>query len=66
MIKDTLRARVEELAKEIQKSLENHQCIRTALENATNAHNALVGRYDEAVALSKKFEEEENNAPAQV
>lgn len=56
MTKDSLLARVQELSKAVNESLENHQRIRTTLENATNSHNALVGRLDEATKLYTEFE----------
>lgn len=59
MTKDNLASRVQELAKEVNESLENHSRIRVALDNATSAHNALVGRLDEATRLYKEFEIEE-------
>ena len=46
--KDRLLTRVQQLAKGVQESLENHQRLKTSLDNATSAHNALVGRLDEA------------------
>lgn len=58
MTKDNLQIRVQELAKEVTESLENHQKLRTALDNATSSHNSLVGRYNEATELLKKFDEE--------
>jgi hypothetical protein len=56
MTKDSLQARVQELAKEVADSLENHNRIRVALDNATSAHNSLVGRYNEATELLTKFD----------
>jgi predicted ABC-type ATPase len=58
MTKDILQARVQELAKEVAESLENHNRIRVALDNATSAHNSLVGRYNEATELLKNFDED--------
>jgi hypothetical protein len=57
MNKDFLQTRVQQLAKEVAESLENHQRIKVALDNATSAHNALVGRYSEATELLTKFDE---------
>lgn len=56
MKKEDLLKRIQELSKSVQESLENHQRIRVALENATNSHNALVGRLDEATVLYKEFD----------
>ena len=63
MIKDFLYARKQDLAQKVQESLENHQRIKTALDNATNAHNALVGRLDETVYLYQKCEELDKKEP---
>lgn len=57
MTKDNLQSRVQALAKEVAESLENHQRIRVALDNATSAHNSLVGRFNEATELLAKFDE---------
>ena len=57
MTKDILQVRVQELAKEVAESLENYNRIRIALDNATSAHNSLVGRYNEATELLTKFDE---------
>jgi hypothetical protein len=56
MTKEMLENRIQVLAKEVAESLENHGRIRTALDNATSAHNSLVGRYTEALELLKEFE----------
>lgn len=58
--KESLLKRVQELSRTVQESLENHQRLKTALDNATSAHNALVGRLDEAVYLHKEWEKQEN------
>jgi hypothetical protein len=57
MKKYFLEDRVQKLAKEVAESLENHQRIKVALDNATSAHNALVGRYNEATELLTNFDE---------
>lgn len=64
MTKESLQARVQELAKEVQESLENHQRIRVALDNATSAHNEIVGRFNEATKLYSEFEKEEQSKEA--
>lgn len=70
MTKEILLTRIQELAKQVNESLENHQRIRVALENATNSHNALIGRFDEAKELYQKIEKEEQvkeeSTPSQV
>jgi len=62
MTKDILLARIKELTATIQTSLENHHRIKTELEHATNSHNALVGRLDEATRLYNEFEKTEVQA----
>lgn len=59
MTKDDAVVRVQELSKEVAESMENHQRIRVALDNATSAHNALVGRLNEATDLYNKLNKEE-------
>lgn len=61
MKKEDALARVQDLARQMQASLENHQRIKQMLDNATSAHNALVGRYDEANEVYKKLEAEEKS-----
>jgi len=58
MTKDDLQTRVQSLAKEVAESMENYQRIKAALDNATAAHNSLIGRYTEATELLAKFDEE--------
>lgn len=58
MTKDILQVRIQALTKAVADSLENHQRIRVDLDNATSAHNALVGRLNEATDLYKEFEKE--------
>ncbi len=48
MKKDDLAKRVQDLQAAVAQSAENYQKFQTALQNAANAHNALVGRLDEA------------------
>lgn len=55
MTKDILKGRTRELAKAVEESLENHQRIKVALDNATNNHHVLVGRLNEATELHQKF-----------
>lgn len=59
MIKEELAKRIQELSKAIAESAENHQRLRTMLENSANAHNALVGRLDEANYLYQQLEKEQ-------
>jgi hypothetical protein len=59
MKKDVLCARVQELSRSVNESAENYQRIKTALDNATAAHNSLVGRLQEATELYEKFEKDE-------
>lgn len=59
MKKEILLARIQELGKQVNESKENHERIRIALEHATNAHNALVGRLAEAQEIYKEFEKNE-------
>lgn len=56
--KDVLLKRVRTLAEEVQSSLENYSRIKATLETAANAHNALVGRLDEATKLYNDCEKE--------
>jgi len=65
MTKDIQAIRVQELTKEVACSLENHQRIRVDLDNATSAHNALVGRLNEATDLYNKLDKEEGCTPPQ-
>lgn len=58
MKKEELANRIQELSKAIAESAENHQRIRTMLDNATNTHNALVGRLDEANYLYQQWHKE--------
>ena len=64
MKKEDLLKRVQELAKIVNESLENHQRLKTALDNATSSHNALVGRLDEARFMYDKFDEKEEKKAA--
>lgn len=69
MTKEMLLARIQELAKQVNESLENYQRIRTDLENSANAHNSLVGRFEEAKEMYQKMEKEEQKegpTPSQV
>jgi hypothetical protein len=63
MTKEILLARVQELGKAVNESLENHQRLKVALDNATNAHNALIGRFDEARYLHAELEKLEKKEP---
>ena len=56
MTKEELEKRIQELSKAIAESAENHQRLRTMLEGATNSHNALVGRLDEANYLYQQLD----------
>lgn len=56
MTKDILEARMKELLNLINKSAENFQILKAQVENATNNHNTLVGRFEEAKALYEKFD----------
>lgn len=58
MTKEELAKRIQELSKAIAESAENHQRLRTMLEGATNTHNALVGRLDEANYLYQQLDKE--------
>ena len=58
MKKEELANRIQELSKAIAESAENHQRIRTMLEGATNSHNALVGRLDEANYLYQQLDKD--------
>ena len=59
MKKEILVARIQELGKQVNDSRENHERIRIALEHATNAHNALMGRLTEAQEIYNEFEKNE-------
>jgi hypothetical protein len=61
MNKEILLKRVQELMVAVQQSLQNHQQLKTNLDNATSSHNALVGRLDEANALYLQWEKEESD-----
>jgi hypothetical protein len=60
MTKDILEARMKELLNLINKSAENFQILKAQVENATNNHNTLVGRFEEAKALYEKFDSPES------
>ena len=66
MTKDILLLRVQELGKAVHESLENHQRIKTSLDHATNSHNALVGRLDEANYLYQEWDKWEKKEPLKV
>lgn len=55
MTKDILEERMKELLNLINKSAENFQILKAQVENATNNHNILVGRFEESKALYEKF-----------
>jgi hypothetical protein len=61
MTKDFLLKRYQKLSKDMQESLENHGRLKTMLDNATNAHNVLVGRVEEAYALHQEIEKMEQS-----
>jgi hypothetical protein len=56
MKKEDLPKRIQELQQALNESLENHQRIKVMLDNATNSHNALVGRLEEAKYHYQEFE----------
>jgi hypothetical protein len=58
MTREELAKRIQELSKAIAESAENHQRLRTMLEGATNTHNALVGRLDEANYLYQQLDKD--------
>lgn len=60
MTKDILEERMKELLNLINKSAENFQILKAQIENATNNHNTLVGRFEEAKALYEKFDSSES------
>jgi hypothetical protein len=62
-MKERLLLRVQELGKAVNESLENHQRIKVALDNATSSHNALVGRLDEANYQYQEWEKSEKKEP---
>ena len=51
---------MKELLNLINKSAENFQILKAQIENATNNHNTLVGRFEEAKALHEKFDSSES------
>lgn len=51
MTKEVLEKRIEDLSKAVSESVTHHQKLKTTLETATNMHNALVGRLEEAQAI---------------
>lgn len=59
MTKQDLFNRMQTLSKEVAESLENHNRLKIALDNATSAHNALVGRLNEANHLYTECEKAE-------
>lgn len=63
MTKELLQTRLQVLTKEVTESLENHNRLKIALDNATSAHNALVGRLNEAQHLFMECEKLEGQAP---
>jgi 23S rRNA maturation-related 3'-5' exoribonuclease YhaM len=63
MTKETLVKRIQELTVAVQQSLQNHQQLKTTLDNATSSHNALVGRLDEATYQYQQLEKEESDKP---
>lgn len=58
MTKDILMARIQELLTSVQTSAENYQMLKNNLDNVTHAHNALVGRLEEAKNIYQQFEAE--------
>ena len=63
MNKETLLKRVQELTVAVQQSLQNHQQMKTAFDNATSTHNALVGSLNEAQYIHEQWEKEESGKP---
>lgn len=63
MTKDILEARIKELIMMLNESGENFQRLKNQLEHATNTHNALVGRFEEAKELLKKLEQSDVEKP---
>ena len=59
MTKELLQTRLEALTKEVTESLAHHNQLKIALDNATSAHNALVGRLNEATHLYNELEKME-------
>jgi len=55
---EELANRIEELTKLISESVDNHNRIKSALDNSTNYHNSLLGRLDELKAFHKRMEEQ--------
>ncbi len=62
MTKELLQTRLQVLTKEVTESLENHNRLKIALDNATSAHNALVGRLNEAQHLYMELDKVETDA----
>ena len=58
-MKQILLTRIQDLSKAIAESAENHQRLKVSLDSATNSHNALVGRLDEARYLYQELENKE-------
>jgi len=63
VLKESIGSRIQELSKALTDSLDNHQKLKAALDNATNVHNALAGRFEEAKELYQKLEKEEVKNP---
>jgi hypothetical protein len=59
MTKEYLLKRIDELGKAVTESAENHQRLKVMIDNATNSHNALVGRLEEARDTYKQLCEKE-------
>lgn len=62
-LRKSLEFRMQELSKALTDSAENHQRLKMSLDNATNVHNALAGRFEEAKELYQKLEKEEVENP---
>lgn len=66
MTKDILLGRIQELLKAVNDSAESHQRLKTQIDMATNQHNALVGRLEEAKEIYEQFEKNEVETPVEV
>lgn len=63
MTKAILQTRLEVLTKEVTESLAHHNQLKIALDNATSAHNALIGRLNEAQYLLSECDKTEGSTP---
>ena len=64
MKKEELLKRVQDLSKAVAESLENHNRLKTMVDNSASQHNALAGRLEEAHYLYNEVLKEETEKVA--